>query len=724
MKLNGSGLNGGSLNGGSPFASSTGGTLNAGGLNAATLNGLNGPPSVAGAAPPLTQPVPALVEYQGLTFGTGTVSVTLEQRIVGPFGKPIVTLQQIVQGEGSISLTIQQDIVLPNGAPVVPIQQVIFGTGTVSVGLEQRVVDPADFVLGQGDSMLWKTTVTLKGVDVSASLTGSVRVESEENSARIAEFILNPAMGTIELTDWVGAPVTIDFVRLDPVTLLPTSQVRLFTGVVDVPDYDTRNRLTTYKCTDSLQQKLDQTTRDDIDTLIGGRFSPFVFDEDADNFTYSQDQLSTVPKALDLSATGFFNVTDWDAKTAPDFLYGEGAVIGVETGGGVAVELESFRKILTEVRLEFDYSFERLRERQLRFQWKFPGSFCDFLNSQLTIPRKEMITAAAEGGSWVLDFIRFEDLPPSQIVRDCPAFANLSVWINEENGFGALFTLFARGVLLKRFSQSVKEVYPIVVQAPLAEFAGPISKTVTRTVRSEYDTDAWDEAEQRPEATTSRVGSTDDFFEDRDQEAAGSRPDMENALETEVAKAKVDILRAHRNNEVTFTAPMNPLVDITDTIEIDTTEVKARGKVKQAVYTMNILDGTALVEITLAISRRAAGVSSDTPIVAPPKPDTISGMSTAVNFVALGSRWGGLAGDTGEFEAANVKSLPDDPDVEFNGYTGNKVPPDGGAIIYTSRFSIETTAIDQQDRDELVAEADTGVSFDVDIPNDLLILAA
>ena len=60
--------------------------------------------------------------------------------------------------------------------------------------------------------VIWYLSVYLDSVDVTSRLTGIVEVEAEASRARVASFTLFPSSGTIDVGDWIRAPVTIDFI--------------------------------------------------------------------------------------------------------------------------------------------------------------------------------------------------------------------------------------------------------------------------------------------------------------------------------------------------------------------------------------------------------------------------------------------------------------------------------------------------------------------------------
>ena len=656
-------------------------------------------------------------------------TMQLEIDVVAPSGRARILVEIVVAGVGTGTLPFEIEVGPPQGVAVAPIEIEVFGEGNAVAPLEIVVFDADDFLPTGGETYCWDAEVILDGVDVSASLLGEIQVEAEENVARVAHFTLRPAVGPIELTDWVGADVQISFVRKDPVTLLVTSKIRMFTGLVDVPEYDAQMRLTTYQCSDNLQQRTEQLDRPTIDSLIQGRYSDLIFDVEEDNWSYAQNQQSTVPKAFDISPQGVFREgTDWASKVTPDYLFTADNIIDESH----SVELEDYRGIITTVEIDCDYAYERLRQRDGRWVWNYPGNFCDYTQNNHTIPQKERIESAMNGTTWVLTALNFTDLPPSTLVTTCPVAGFVSAWINTPQGLGPLFALGASGTLTKRFAQSIKEEYRLKLIAPqiATVFGGPVVAKINKSIRSEYDTDKWEDSLDPPESVVStilRIGTSDDFFEDMIDEQVASRADFDEAILVLIDQGKAMVLDAHRQNMVNFDVALVPTIDVIHTIEIDTETLDARGKVFQVVHTMDIDSGEARTQCTLAVSKSNGDPVTTDPTVVPPIPDTISQMTTTNATIRLDTRYGGQIGGTGTTGAASADKVsdpidPENEDPPFNGYTGNKSPADAGSIIYSPTFGINMDAIDANDRDEIVAEQP--FEYTVAIPNELLLMFA
>ena len=58
-------------------------------------------------------------------------------------------------------------------------------------------------------SVLWGARVLLGGVDISANLTGSLRIEREEGAATLADFVLSLDAGAVNPAAYIGKSVRV-----------------------------------------------------------------------------------------------------------------------------------------------------------------------------------------------------------------------------------------------------------------------------------------------------------------------------------------------------------------------------------------------------------------------------------------------------------------------------------------------------------------------------------
>lgn len=670
-----------------------------------------------------------------IAFGQATMNI--EQIITPETGRVTLFLRQVIIETGTASMLIEQIITDPNlGQASVQIQQIITTPAAqVSVSIQQSVWDDASFIpSAAGETKLWRPVVTLGGIDVSVRLTGSVRVEAEEGTARIAEFSTRPFSGVIDLLDWVGQPVTIDYATTD-IDGNILVQVRLFTGKVDIPNYDPNTRITRFECTDDLQNEIEGLSRTEIDNLTPGtKWHEALFEEDTDNFSYLQDRLSTIDRFVDKDANGIFNYTPYAAKVTPDFLFDITNIVDQS----LSIELASARDVTNDICIEFNYGFQRLRERRVYFKWSFPGAFCEFLGEDTvltgsySIPRRDMVIAAAESGNWCLENVSFTRLPQSQLVS---CSVGLVIWVIGQELSDQLI-LGASGTIRKRFAQSINEKWNIRLQSPQSQAVyGQQKLDKNSNLTADYDTSEWElnDCETTIPITTLSGTTISEFFRDTDvdSEEGTARADADEVIDIEIAIARVEILEAHRGNIASFDLCMFPPIERFHTIECDTDTMDARGKVGHFVHVMDLTRGSAITTVRLALSR--ANPDACTPSETLNQPDTISDAAAAAEnkiLIGLPTQYGGIINDiAGGGRALHNQSTPDpsdDPNVlpedEFTGYTGNKNPRDIGSIIYNERFSIRTTEIDEMDREPVEAEADSPVV--VCVPHDFLELAA
>ncbi len=87
---------------------------------------------------------------------------------------------------------------------------------------------------------------------------------------------------------------------------------------------------------------------------------------------------------------------------------------------------------------------------------------------------------------------------------------------------------------------------------------------------------------------------------------SGTTAERTAAREALVAKAKQAILASHRQNQLAFSTFMNPHIERGQTLRVNTAVVKATGVVYQVTHNLDIDRGTAITNITLALSASKA----------------------------------------------------------------------------------------------------------------------
>jgi hypothetical protein len=654
----------------------------------------------------------------------------------GAFGSVTVDgdgLQEVRAQEGTVELALVLSMVPEAEAVELDLILDMLEYGTASTSIELLMYDPS-FV--ESNPLCWSVKVTLDAVDVSTNLIGTVRVDAEESLARTATFTLKHT-GTIEVPDWVGKPVTIDFQQIDPDNI-PLVTVRVFTGIVDVPQFDPTRVLVQFDCLDNLNGVIGQNPRGALDQLIGGWWSPFVFDPDANSLEYAQAQLLSVPKALDMDAYAQLRVTDWAAKATPDFVLDATTHV---LDDSVSFEMPNRSELKNCVNIEFQYRFPRLRARRTGVAWQMPSLF-SLINSivDFTIPTKQMTEGAVQGlsgGGWFITGISYVEPPVNQTVSTMSGDVE---WIC----FPGVAAALAWGVsvaLARKWTQAVTEIYPMkVVAASSVTGVGEIceDETVGMEVGANvFDFAGWEADLTRqpspffggsihtgsppwPRALQGDSGSWDttsygqDFVYDMVDVPGFARSDQDYAVQTILNVAKTRILGSHRNSRITCVAPLNPFLDLIHTVEIDTPKLAGKGKAAAVTYEMDIDSGKATMVVSVAISGTGfVGFQPTTALSAPPVPP----QPTYTPPIAQ-------SGQT--FFGSDTASVFPQPDVATckDGYLGNRVNQDTGFDAdkrYVEEFRLQAPAIEDELTQPLELEQ-TLVEYDVVIPQDPLIL--
>jgi hypothetical protein len=546
--------------------------------------------------------------------------------------------------------------------------------------------------------MRWKARVTLGGSDVSASVVGRINIEAEESSARIADFSIIPATGSIDVTDWTGKAVVIDYLTIDASGSTLTDNT-VFTGTVDLPVYDPQTGLVSFQCTDGYQQRFESMDESAILAELGGWYSESEFGEAEDGWQYAQDVLSTIPKSFDLNVDGSTGVlTAWEAKVTPDFSFDESVVIG----GSVEIELARQREIHNKNVITFEYRFSRSIHREHDYNWQVPSwDFCTYYADTHELPNKEQITDAANGIGWGVQLpISFTELPDSG-TYNCGGSV---VWIINEDLQDQLVRQ-AAWTSVKRWSQTVTETYTMTVQAPqsITHF-GEIAITDKGSLTTDYDDASWEDSEE----TSTPAGATQDAIDDWIIDRA-DRTESDNAIETKINLAAAAELEAHRRNYVTWQVmPISPTIERSHTAKLDTAPYEAQGKVAEVRHLMDIDSGEAITTIRIAISK--SGTSTPpTPdvLTAPSAPSTAPTITPPATSTALGTQLGGKSG-------APVHDPNDD------GFSGNHTVTDFGAEIYPHQFKVDSAAIEDEVRNE--ATGSTSTTYNIVIPDETLVI--
>lgn len=631
--------------------------------------------------------------YGSAVFGSGPLGDPPEAPVGGSLTLPL-----------RISVVEEIDIALPITVSVVPVL-------SFALPLRISVVEEIDIALPliitvQSSTITspsrWRPVVTLGGVDVSARLTGEIRIEAGEGEARVASFVMRPAPGPITLPDWTGAAVTIDIAQQDAAGNAIDAR-RLFTGVVDVPDLDLTERLVSFECTDQLQQVVRSLPREWVDTNVGGYYSEAVSGESSDMLQYADARLASVPSSLDLDPYQAARVTPWNIEDAPVLVLTEADIIF----GSLRVELAGRANIRNEVETVLQYRFPRLRARVASVN--FERTVNQYTSQGLDIPNRDMIEQALSSipGWQLLGEINMVPVDPGSYessgsggtvytvisATDAPQLAL---------GFAARFS--------NRWVQWVTEEYRLTVSAQASIDALGLSREASNgaVLDADFDDGTWlYEPDAEPALTLPTIG---DVSLDYGGTGRTDRAAAQNAVRTLVAQSRRQILAAHRDTSTSAMTTLHAGIDLNRRIEIDTAEVHARGKAIRVTHRMDIETGEHDTEFAIAISGfSAVGLQDDDPVDAPAAPVDPTPAPGAAAYGCRCDMYIGQVSGAPEFDEANMVGY------STNAKAGDEF--DAEAPAYPYALSVEAPEIEAAVRDPITLPMPS--AYAVAIPQDL-----
>lgn len=532
-----------------------------------------------------------------------------------------------------------------------------FASGTGGQGVGRVVGLPTD------KRQNWTLKVLLNDTDVSNRLTGTVNIDAEESSAAIAVFTLKPAAGLIDPYSWVKAKVQIFYTEGEVEYLV-------FQGVVDTPVYDTTSRLTEYTCTDDLQNVVMALDRAAIDALTPqAKWSRFVFAEDTNTWDYLQDRLSTYKYAIGLDLNRKLEVYEWDAKQI-QYEFNNQTILD----GSISINIANTREITNQFTISLDTQYTQFRETVATLT--FNGTLYTLSGGSLqffTLPSADMILSAVNGIGSFIDNPSFLMNAPSHnylgynitnpgtelLVRGFIGKISKRFTQNITNKRVATIrdsnSISQLGILGQELSAGVESIIDPAVEAVFnATFTSegwlPSAANTWQNIRptntsspsdpqmfvSDGSLGGWIPYPMYPVSATfwedldglifekfsidedgnriePRVGGGEVFYDFSQMAVNGSATEQIEAYEVLKAQAKQTILATHRQNRISFTTFSLPLLKRGMTVRVATTTVIGTGILHQLNHVYDIDQGSALTNITLAISSsKAIGISEST----------------------------------------------------------------------------------------------------------------
>lgn len=561
------------------------------------------------------------------------------------------------------------------------------------------------------------------GYDVFLTIAGSaiprewiidsIKVSKSENQSTLATFSLLHPIGVQSPESYQGATVTIDIRVAEGI-------YRIFTGIIDVPELDLINQITTYRCTDNRENKIKALSTGYIASI--GYYSSKAFGDPKDQTEELNKRLSTIPYSMDFDNYGNPTLTPWLPKSSPDFTLLPSQLYYIDP----RVDFSSRIKTINTVTISFDYSYQRLHQQSLAYNIQVYDSLVSwFSDGRGTFPTRDMVRGAATGVGWTLNGdIDFTPLweaqgfnyqggvviwQPNQVestytpktdalgnvIKDSsgnPIQQQSSITITDTSSnlcLGASWSCFLR------FGQNMTERYSLSLSAPqsVAKY-GVIEEQESYSSTAEYDNAIWEKS------TNFADGN---FYTDQDY----TRGDINNAFLCVMNKAKTSLLASHRDVNVYFKKFLWPQIDLKHTVLVSTTPLEAKGKVMSIEHDINVQTTEAKTTITLALSR-ITGSASDSALSLPARPSEDAYIGDVAKK-ALGIHLG-----------VDIADYPN-----ANGYFGNiwvngTATTAGYKTNYPEAMVVDTPDIPSTLRDTRTVYS--SASYTVAIPNDHLVV--
>jgi hypothetical protein len=593
-----------------------------------------------------------------------------------------------------ITVTVTEDVV---ETLALPIRVSIAVSETLALPIQVTITSTSTASLEK-----WRPVVVIGGVDISTRLTGFVRIEAGEGEARLADFYIMPASGTVILPDWTGKSVTIDIAEQNSLGEA-VNPIRVFTGVVDEPEYDLTEGTIHFECVDQLQQVIRNTPRSWVDENVQGYYSEAIFGEIRDTLQYADSQISTVPASFDLDPFQTPRVTPWELSTGVIELNEENI-----WDGGISVSFATRNDILNEITVGFKYRFPRLRARVASVE--FSREVNQYVSQGLDIPNRSLVEQAVKGvSSWThigeINYVPIDPGTYEAVGSGGSTFTTISVTDAPKLtlGFAARFT--------NRWVQWITESYSIkIFNLASVESIGRIADIRDGvTLDVEFDEGAWQsDPSAKPLLTYPTTG---DVVSDYGGDGKTDRASAQNAIETEIARVRREILASHRKTLVKLIMPCRPSADIVDRYEITVPRLHAIGKASRVIHTLSLESGEADTEIHVSVSGvSAVGLQPDDEITTPDAPvDTTPSPDPASLLFECG------------FYIGQVSEAPVyDPDTMI-GYLSNArlgAGFDSLAPAYPFEISIKSPEIEAAVRNPL--DLPKPAEYQISIPQDTL----
>lgn len=519
-------------------------------------------------------------------------------------------------------------------------------------------------------SLRWSTSVILDGQDISSRLTGTIKIIAAINSARLADISILPSASFTKPFSLTGKSVQVFYQIKNSSGEIVQNRLR-FLGVVDKPMIDLSTGIITLNCTDNLPKVASGMKKADLKKLVSGSsWSSFIFQIPKNNWEYTQNLLLTSPVAIFIPPGGNIICKNlWVDKVSYS------ATADTIVDGSLSVNLPSLSDIVNSEYVTFEITKQELKEQITSLNWQGEvgpptGAACgvqqifDAVSSAgakfvdepavATPPQSQYYTknlqtvAVINSGNELLcssisGMVSRRYVQPTTniityLIQNKESIANLGViersetysipvvlaqktedWFLQEETVTRWWAT-ASGLQIKggysndmvasyhyRPGNGFLEPYP-VMSATLPIWAGsnPLSSDI---YRKKAENHTWTTGSTSPSDTPSPgvfAISTVNVT------AKGTPAEIEEAIYCGQAKARTTIISSHRSATTTFTLVGLGLVELCDTVYVNTSKVETKGIVTSFTESLNIMNGEPLTEVVTSSSMtKATGLSTE-----------------------------------------------------------------------------------------------------------------
>ncbi len=532
-----------------------------------------------------------------------------------------LSLAVVVQAQPEWALSLA--VALPTLQPAWPLALAVTGQAQPAWPLDLVVLDFS--IMKSARAYAWSAYAVMNGVDVSARLVGQIEIDAEANSTAVATLTLRPPAGVFYPAEYIGREILLTYFFRGEGDA-PPQGVPMFRGQVETVEVDPASYTVRLTCTDN-RRRLLYGARGGLGGLLpDSLWSAAVFDAEADGYRQAEDRLSTLCADFDLSPNGAPNLTPWQSKATADWAFHQADCLD----GSLSLELGRISDLVQYVDATLLYRFTRLRRRSAALQYTF--AWGDLTQHSIAPPASSMIQDALEDTGWTLEHF--------QVFRPYPSFQSGGVYY-QLDAVNGTWLMSAR--IGKRFAQSIEERFKLRVDCGAASDV-KLSATLSGALASSFDGRAWEDAADAAPVLPLPGWAAESAADAINDDATG-RAAAEMAIRTLLAMARRIIRDSHRRNRVTFSAPLNPMVDRTATVQLSAFGITAIGRVQRIRHALDMTSGRAVSTITLALSA-ASLVNGNDSLLDPPAASEIPPVSNdvrAAHYIALGNHVGGTA---------------------------------------------------------------------------------